>query len=534
MRDLSRLSDRPLLALPRDGQPTGSAAGNGYVRISFGDATYGVLVVGGTGAGKTESIMRPALSELLSHGCSGLVLDVKGDYSAMCRELFPDRTLIVGTSDGATPVNLIAGMTADRFRQVISGLTEELRSNTSNSTYFAAMGVDAACLIFQFVRLVQEREPTLADVAFYLSRPREFCRDLIGAERAGAKLPPLLVEEIQQQSNNPFGLLAVSGYLACDPSYVPDKTQGEQWAWASNYLRAALGPFASNPVLRQQFSASASLDLGRLIYAEGRTVVLDCPSARFGAVSSTVSRVLRLQFQDAIRLSSASTRQRAGIGSTSFTFLLADEYQCHISGQTGGAVFQDADWFSTSRSYGHINIVATQGVSMLLARTDRATVDAVVQNCRSKIFLGVEDAESLALASLLALDEAESVRRQLLYSSGLGTGFVYVKHCSAEGGRTVGARFACRPDSDYAFMGRFIGRDFAPLPAIDEGAGSIDPFVFTAPSPVKPTATDSFHTSGATINWARELLTPSAPHCAERFDADDRLAAGSESSRPRD
>ena len=149
------------------------------------------------------------------------------------------------------------------------------------------MGVDAACLVHQFVRLAQEREPTLADIAFYLTRPRAFCRDLLGAERAGMRFPPPLVEEIEQQSSNPFSLLSISGYLTGDPGYVPDKTQLEQYSWASNYLRTALGPFASNPVLRQQFAASESLDFGRLLYGDGRTVVLDCPQARYGAVSSS-------------------------------------------------------------------------------------------------------------------------------------------------------------------------------------------------------------------------------------------------------
>jgi hypothetical protein len=534
MRKPNLFSRRPLIALPRDGQPI-AGSDSDYIRISFGDATYGVFVVGGTGAGKTESIMRPALSELLTHGCAGLVLDVKGDYSSMCREEFSDRTVIVGTSEGATPVNLLAGMTADRFRQVLAGFTDEMRNSTTNSNYFAAMGADAAYLIFLFVRLGLEREPTLADIAFYLTRPRDFCRDLLRAEDSGARLPPVLAEEIRQQSGNPFSILAVSGYLVRDPGYPTDKTQVEQFAWASNYLRTALGPFASNPILRQQFSASAALDFGRLLYVEGRTVVLDCPQARYGAVSSAVSRLLRLQFQDAIRLSSAATRERAGIGSTRYSFLLADEYQVHISGRNGGEVFADADWFSTSRSYGHINIVATQGLSMLYARTDRATVDAVVQNCRSKIFLGVEDEASLDLASLLGLDQADSVRRQLLYSSGLGTGFVYVKHCSAEGGRTVAARFACRPDTDYAFMGRYIGRDFDPLPAIDENDHQGAPFILAArPSGDVKTATPPVQPQTASMEWVCELLAPQSPPSAKPDGPDVHVVPGSDATGSRD
>ena len=71
------LRSRPLLAFPLDGAAIAGTS-DGHAKISFWDGTYNILVVGGTGSGKTESVMRPALSQLLHHGCPGIVLDVKG------------------------------------------------------------------------------------------------------------------------------------------------------------------------------------------------------------------------------------------------------------------------------------------------------------------------------------------------------------------------------------------------------------------------------------------------------------------------
>ena len=135
------LCDLPLLAFPSSGAPIAGLLpeDDGWLKVSFGAATQNVLVVGGTGSGKTEAVMRPALARLLDSGCPGLVLDVKSDYSAMAAG-YPDQTVLVGTCPGARPFNILAGMPDERFRQWIASLGEGMKGTPGNSDYYYQQG----------------------------------------------------------------------------------------------------------------------------------------------------------------------------------------------------------------------------------------------------------------------------------------------------------------------------------------------------------------------------------------------------------
>jgi len=459
------LRDRPFLCFPADGRTFAGASG-GIARISFWDATYNILVLGGTGSGKTESVMRPALAQLLDHGCPGIVLDVKGDYASMARR-YPGRAVVIGTGPGARPINLLAGMSDDRFRQFAASLSESKHAvSTTNGAYYAQMGIDAVTTIFLFIRHGLHREPTLADLGHYLTRPREFCAMVLEWENRFEDVHPELEAQLEQERNNVFGILGVGasdGIVVEDPS-----RRAEQWAWSTNYVRSVLGPFSRDRRLRKMFSppevsVESGLDITKLIYRQMKTLVLDCPQAQYGGCAVLVSRLLRMQFADAVRTSSEPMRRRLGFGRDRFTFMLCDEFQEHIACDASALASSDADWFATSRSYGHINVVATQGLSMMLAKGSKDSVEGVVQNCRSKIFLSLEDEPSLALAERLAFAQHEAVRKCLLYPERLGKGFVYIKHSSFENGGTSATRFDTAKDSPYAFMRRFIGLDMTEL-----------------------------------------------------------------------
>jgi len=458
-----------------------------------------------------------------------LVLDVKGDYTGMCAEQ-ADRTLVVGTCQGATPINLIAGLPEERFRQVLFSPFHDLRAASGAGGYFLQMGVDAAFLAFLFVRYGLGREPTLADIAHYLTRPQAFCSDLHTFEAAAPRIHPLLLAQIEQEAGNVFGILGIGGYGGGGPSQDP--RVAEQWAWATNFARSVLGPFAVDPVLRRQFCADEALDFGSLLYDDdGRVVVLDCPEARYGTVSATVSKILRLQYQDAVRRAPAERKARAGIGTDRFTFLFVDEFQAHVAAPGGSEVFNDADWFATSRSFGNINIVATQGLAMLLSRGNESAVRGIVQNCRTKIILGVEDEPSLELASTLSFGHEEAVRRHLVFSKGVGTGFVFLKHASAEQGRTVASKFDCSGETTAKFMRKYVGVDYPPVPQVTIAA---DDALVANPRCAKLAPHGAEREAGAkdpadteaSIEDERAALTGLSPDWTELIDAVEDGVAG--------
>lgn len=459
------LKNRVLAALPVDGPPIRGAA-DGYVRLTFGDAASSLVVFGGTGAGKTESVMRPILWKLLHHRAAGLVLDVKSDYVGLCLAEFPDQVLVIGTRPEATPVNLLAGITLERFRQTMLAVSQPACTTTTSGSYFALMGVEAMSLVFATIKYGLEQEPTFAGILDLLASPREFCKLLLSLKGSNG-FAPELAGIVRQQEQDWFGLLGVGGYIEGNPDkYIPESRQLEQLSWALNYLRASLGPLASDRALRAAFSGHAAIDFDRLVYGQGKTLVLDLPAGEYGSVAGLVSKFLRLRFTDAVRRRGVAALRQAGYGASRFTFLFADEYQAHIAGASEASAYDDAEWFSVSRAFGHMNIVATQGLGILLTRADRPSVESIVQNCRTKIILGCEDPETVALAENLSRGSERLVRSKLLYSEGPGSGYAFVKASGYEGGRTIAACFDCRRPTRYPFMKRFIGRELEPAPAV--------------------------------------------------------------------
>jgi len=55
------------------------------VSLDYITATTNIAILGGTGTGKTTSICYPLLNNLINNKSSGLILEVKGDYSNIAR-----------------------------------------------------------------------------------------------------------------------------------------------------------------------------------------------------------------------------------------------------------------------------------------------------------------------------------------------------------------------------------------------------------------------------------------------------------------
>ena len=83
--------------------------------LTFAEGVRSTLVLGGTGSGKTTSVILPMLDALLRRGFGGIILDVKGNLGAQTRELAKacgrlDDVVEFGSSSDACATNLLAGM----------------------------------------------------------------------------------------------------------------------------------------------------------------------------------------------------------------------------------------------------------------------------------------------------------------------------------------------------------------------------------------------------------------------------------------
>lgn len=55
--------------------------------LSFSDGARSIAIIGGTGSGKTTSVILPMIDALMRQGFGGVILDIKGNLGAQTRAL---------------------------------------------------------------------------------------------------------------------------------------------------------------------------------------------------------------------------------------------------------------------------------------------------------------------------------------------------------------------------------------------------------------------------------------------------------------
>ena len=466
------LRDQPLLVFAKHGPAMVGQVDERYV-ITFGDATRNICVLGGTGRGKTESIMLPAAARMIANDCVGLVLDAKGDF-VILSDQFPERTMVIGPGY-ASQINLLGGNDVSVFRALI----EEMHGKYhQHEKYWGSMGVEDAILIFLYVR-ESGHEPTLKDIHDGLAEPKPFCLQLERFLRSREKISKALIDQIKSRKQDEFGMLRLGGFLGIESE---SPRAAEQYSWQTNAIVKSLAVIVSNPELERAFCTAGSPDVAQLAFSDQKTLILDVNADEYPDAAFTIGRMLRLQYMRAVS-TTYRERQVLGVGRDVFSFMLIDEYQQYVNAavhRQTDSLRDDNTWFDRSRSYGHINIVATQSMSSLFAQVDRSAADTIVQNCRTSIILPSTDVPTLNRAALLAgsANGGSVARDSLLNPGAQGEGFVHIANSGACHGGSLGGlmKAGVIVDQRYAFMNAFIGVNKrnvqvarpTPLPAIVE------------------------------------------------------------------
>lgn len=133
------------------------------VALSAGDMSTGLLVLGGTGTGKTSGIFRPVIRQWTENDCGGLlVMDGKGQLPA---ELAGTGGLTLLSPDNpATPVALIAGLNAEEVAATILAVANKGGGKESDWTYAAETLLRMAALLVELAAELGESTWTLAAI----------------------------------------------------------------------------------------------------------------------------------------------------------------------------------------------------------------------------------------------------------------------------------------------------------------------------------------------------------------------------------
>lgn len=386
----------------RQGSPERATSGpallpfDGRNSLSFSEGAHNVLVLGGTGRGKTSSVVLPALDRLLGAGFGGLVVDVKNNFTNQLKSLAAlhgrlNDIVELGDFSSAVRINVLDGLGVDDTRTVLRSLAIDSVSNSSNLDWHEK-GVNMALDCVKLLKFMAEHDLRFSP---RLSIVEQMCDDYDLARRLYLYFKNnMLTDNIEQQlfvrrmTNAKFHLFS-----------SPSSTERDKWeaqlTWQIQRVREALQLVAKDSTMRSNFSAmepDMSLDFKSLIYDQRKVVVLRfSPSgARAG---SSISRLIKQQYYLTVYRHGLKRLADGG----EYTFFVADEFQDVMDLESS---LSDFDWFSKSREFRNINLVATQSMASLLSRSSNVfAVRSLLSNCSAKIVMQLDDMETINILS---------------------------------------------------------------------------------------------------------------------------------------
>lgn len=381
--------------------------------ISFAEAVRSTLVLGGTGSGKTCSVMLPVLDALLRAGFGGLVLDVKGNLGDQTRTLARacgrgDDVVEFGSGPQANHTNLLAGLSNGALLELFSGMSIAGCEHDLNVSWLfkgGRLAADVAITLKALSSIGKRSEfsrrltPTLRSVLALLTDRalargvwKYYCRELDRLHRNFKNDPvpswymqaQAFYEEVSAQR---FHVFYDDGEKA---DFKGNETEFSQLSWMLQGITRRLKEIRETHGLMERFSCleahALPLDFGELIYRRNKVVLVhfgpDC-----GRAGAMLSRIIKERFYES--LYRYGLRRPAG----RYTFMLGDEFQNIID--VSSRRLSDRDLFSVSREFGNINVIATQSVSSLLAAGSADAVDSLLANCTNKIFLQTRDLRTI-------------------------------------------------------------------------------------------------------------------------------------------
>ena len=412
--------------------------------FTFAEGVRSTLVLGGTGSGKTTSVILPMLDALLRRGFGGVILDVKGNLGAQTRELAKacgrlDDVVEFGSSPDACATNLLAGMKQHEIADFFQVLAVHGMERDSNISWYAKGGSIAADVAQVFSSLSQvERNchfsrqftPTFKAVFTALSNHtfaanlwKFYCQEL-GALRARyqhAQKPDYLMEaEAFYHAVNAecFHVLLPEDIGASNKDAVTNK---QQKTWMLQNILRRLKAIQATHNLMDLFSSLAEdavpLDFTDLVYRQKKVVLVhfspDC-----GPTGALLSRCIKERFYQSI------LKNGSKLPSDQYTFMIGDEFQ-HILDVDSERPLNDMELFGLSREFHNINIIASQSMASLYAKGGTHAVSSLLGNCMTKIMLQNSDPETL--------DWVAKVRNDCADMKSLGRGECLLESIDQEG-----------------------------------------------------------------------------------------------------
>ncbi|MCR4666887.1 MAG: TraM recognition domain-containing protein [Desulfovibrio sp.] len=394
--------------------------------LSMVQGTRSVANVGGTGSGKTSGVMSPMVDHLIRAGYGGLILDVKGN---MLSKILPivaqhgrlDDVVEFGTSPTACRTDFLEGMAEHEVADLFSTLaTCGIGKNSHNMNFF----MNGSRIYYNVYRCLldisrihpdsdfsRQFRPTLAKVFHVVNNPRmaqglwsfyttSLRKALEDCEKKGVEPPDYLVKAEEFASV----VQSDSHHVLREPGEETSSQYRDQLSYALNHINGVFSTIEATHGLLDRFSCrdedAVAIDFDKIVFREHKIVIVHfaMDSGRAGEI---LSKAIKSRYYQSVI--------RNGYGSAGYTFMIGDEFQSIID-TSDESRLNDMDFFSISREYRNINIIATQSVASLRAKGGAEAVSSLLANCMTKIILQTSDPETDAWVRSMRGGAGASIR----------------------------------------------------------------------------------------------------------------------------
>ncbi|TVQ95494.1 MAG: hypothetical protein EA399_17715 [Desulfovibrionales bacterium] len=371
-------------------EPTTVFTFDSKTTLTLEEARHNVLILGGTGRGKTVSFVTPITARLVKMGLGGLIIDVKNTQcdnirkiAAKCGRL--DDIVEVGSFATARPVNLLAGM--DEQERI--DMLENLMITGIRGSHNLDWHYKGVCIVQDCLRLLQyldeahpggQFRPTLSLLA-KMASDFEFSRNL------WQHWIWMVNETTPEQATFRASVESNSFHVLCKENSTGSEAYEweRQVTWQLANVRKILNDLSSSQLsCKLSDSSGLALNLDELILKRKSIVILRF-SPRTGKPGRIVARYLKERFYQSVY-----SRYEHPCAEQEPVFCILDEFQDVLNLDEDSSL-DDFNWLSKAREFNVINVAATQSMSSLYRTGLEHKVHAMLGNFGTKILMQSDD-----------------------------------------------------------------------------------------------------------------------------------------------
>lgn len=398
----------------------GAPAQGQALRYTLQDMGQHTLILGGTGEGKTRSIIVPAVKQILAirkrkidagetraisiYGTDGKAVlwrDIKQAAEEMGQG---DDVRVIGCrfAQGEYGVDLLDGVEPQLVADIIRSVARQTKGESGGDSFWPDMASEVLrnCSV---IARAAECTKWGVDMANNTNE-RLYSLVFIYQLALDPELQLQAIGAIQESYSDERFLPALKEFITPELTYAV-RYMSSQWETMASDTKTGIianitqimAPFASNMALRSSFASGTGEKLMSMAEAWGRICLVNVSSLEYGIAGRIVNVFLKT-----LLYTEARKREMAdpSIGYREKILFTADEFQDLITADVAG--MSDANFWNVARSSGVIGFVSTQGMASLEQAIGRVSSENFALQMRNKIILRVEDPGTMEYAKKLA------------------------------------------------------------------------------------------------------------------------------------